>query len=717
MPDVTITNLRVAPVAGVRVPTTWRAYPQASFLLNDASNTAVTQSSPYDNGPYYKSGALTADGAGYTAVNFTLPSTTDSPDNPNGARWGLFVFDGSANPRLMYPVAGLESFALDHNDLSQDAEEIIAFNLGGLPVLATGDRTVGGSLHVTGGLQVDGPITSDDTLQVNDDVSVTGNVTATAFVGSGAGLTGIGTGTGGVLNTGSTTIGADTDSDGVGVVDLQTRTTTRLRINNDGVIEGFSPFKVAGYATGSLPAGAERLIAWDTTRKRPVFHDGTSYAVISKPLVFNGRDYGADGSVAGDMAAIRAAIAAAEAVRGRVYLPGIWQVADTIARMFPVTKPIEIFGDGMLNSYLQVANTTGATTDIFYYEPAVAETDSRGFSFHDLGVNFASATKGRHSLVLDGSLRFIADFSVRNSFFGEGAGNSVIIVGPASGDGVFTGTIKENFMLKSPQVDHGGDTLRFIGNIISGPATDEFYISLVLGATTFTLDGNNITSGGGVRINSLGASSGVKTIIINNIIELFKVGSIGSGGALLNLTGISGAGQQLYGTIVHNNQFGSVSGISLNGISASDTIGLSIKDNTYSVPNGKFLVTLLRTANTVLSGNEKIGSPTTGDLYSDLGGNTFSAPFETFTATGTIGMFTDFALVTSGTFTLNLPAAFLRVGKTPPLTIKNTGAGTVTVDGSGAETIDGAANYSLGAGKYVQLIAVSSTAWIVVGNN
>lgn len=64
--------------------------------------------------------------------------------------------------------------------------------------------------------------------------SISGTVTATAFVGNGTGLTGIGTGTGGVINTGSTTIGADSDVDSVGIVDIQTRTVSRLQILNNG---------------------------------------------------------------------------------------------------------------------------------------------------------------------------------------------------------------------------------------------------------------------------------------------------------------------------------------------------------------------------------------------------------------------------------------------------------------------------------------------------
>lgn len=53
---------------------------------------------------------------------------------------------------------------------------------------------------------------------------------------SGAGLSGIGTGTGGVINTGTTTIGGDSEATGVGVVVLQTRGATRLQVKNDGTI-------------------------------------------------------------------------------------------------------------------------------------------------------------------------------------------------------------------------------------------------------------------------------------------------------------------------------------------------------------------------------------------------------------------------------------------------------------------------------------------------
>ena len=68
--------------------------------------------------------------------------------------------------------------------------------------------------------------------------------------------------------------------------------------------------------------------------------------------------------------------------------------------------------------------------------------------------------------------------------------------------------------------------------------------------------------------------------------------------------------------------------------------------------------------------------------------------------------------VTSGTFTLNLPAANTCAGKT--LRIKNSGTGVVTVDGNSAETVEGVATFPLGAGSYVEFTCTGS-AWILTG--
>lgn len=67
--------------------------------------------------------------------------------------------------------------------------------------------------------------------------------------------------------------------------------------------------------------------------------------------------------------------------------------------------------------------------------------------------------------------------------------------------------------------------------------------------------------------------------------------------------------------------------------------------------------------------------------------------------------------VTSGTFTLDLPAASTCTGKS--LKIKNSGTGVVTLDGNSSETVEGIATFPLGNGSYLE-IASTGSAWIVV---
>lgn len=64
---------------------------------------------------------------------------------------------------------------------------------------------------------------------------------------------------------------------------------------------------------------------------------------------------------------------------------------------------------------------------------------------------------------------------------------------------------------------------------------------------------------------------------------------------------------------------------------------------------------------------------------------------------------------TSGTFTLALPAASGREGRV--FYVKNSGAGTVTLDGDGAETIDGAGTLVVAAGTSVKVVCDGS-GWV-----
>jgi hypothetical protein len=67
---------------------------------------------------------------------------------------------------------------------------------------------------------------------------------------------------------------------------------------------------------------------------------------------------------------------------------------------------------------------------------------------------------------------------------------------------------------------------------------------------------------------------------------------------------------------------------------------------------------------------------------------------------------------TSGTFTVTLPASSGRTGRI--LIIKNSGAGTITVDGNGSETIDGATTYSLSVQYATIQIISDGTNWKII---
>lgn len=81
------------------------------------------------------------------------------------------------------------------------------------------------------------------------------------------------------------------------------------------------------------------------------------------------------------------------------------------------------------------------------------------------------------------------------------------------------------------------------------------------------------------------------------------------------------------------------------------------------------------------------------------------------TANYTVTDIDDVVDCTSGTFTLSLPSAALNNGKTYYL--KNTGAGTITVDPFSTQTIDGASTDTISAGSSMTIVSNNSN-WIKV---
>jgi hypothetical protein len=163
---------------------------------------------------------------------------------------------------------------LTNSTITDDGTDVsLTHNLAvGNNVTAAGNVTAGGDVHAvafTGnGSALTGLLKPSNNLSDLSNASAARNnlglgaiatydpnnlpaLNAVSFTGNGAGLTGIGAGTGGVINTGSTTVGADSDTNGVGKISLQTAGVERIGIEADGSIKLAGQFLFSGVGNGS----------------------------------------------------------------------------------------------------------------------------------------------------------------------------------------------------------------------------------------------------------------------------------------------------------------------------------------------------------------------------------------------------------------------------------------------------------------------------------
>lgn len=84
------------------------------------------------------------------------------------------------------------------------------------------------------------------------------------------------------------------------------------------------------------------------------------------------------------------------------------------------------------------------------------------------------------------------------------------------------------------------------------------------------------------------------------------------------------------------------------------------------------------------------------------------------TATYTIDPTTDYTVdCTANTFTVNLPTGIGITGQV--FVVKNSGAGTITLDGNGSQTIDGSATQTIAAGASL-IVQSTGVNWIILAN-
>ena len=171
---------------------------------------------------------------------------------------------------------------------------------------------------------------------------------------------------------------------------------------------------------------------------------------------------------------------------------------------------------------------------------------------------------------------------------------------------------------------------------------------------------------------------------------------------LFEISGTAGTTGATQYAFVQNPTFGTPTTIyswynNLNVTSATTSYGLYYDSETGTITNkwGLYFVGGSRNylANTLLIGTTTDNNVDKLQVQGSISGIGMKQAY--VTKTGAYTATNDDYVIdcTSGTFTVTLPASSGRTGRI--LIIKNSGAGTITVDGNASETIDGAATYSI----------------------
>jgi hypothetical protein len=230
--------------------------------------------------------------------------------------------------------------------------------------------------------------------------------------------------------------------------------------------------------------------------------------------------------------------------------------------------------------------------------------------------------------------------------------------------------------------------------------------------TTGATRAMDIASGGAVLINTT-TDNGVDKLQVNGSMNVSAKATAQTLSVTSNAT--VGGALNVTGSTLASSFEGSALGIrTVISFNASPAAGI-----TGTISNHDYYLQSNATTRAVITATGRILANTTTDNGVDelqVNGSISGIGFKQAYVTKT-GAYTatndDYVIdCTSGTFTVTLPASSGRTGRI--LIIKNSGAGTITVDGNGAETIDGAATYAISVQYGTIQIMSDGTNWKII---
>jgi hypothetical protein len=313
-------------------------------------------------------------------------------------------------------------------------------------------------------------------------------------------------------------------------------------------------------------------------------------------------------------AGIQSAIAAASALPGlasnqapTVFLAcGYYPTTSTIL----LTTNINLTGAGTC----AVLDTTGGSAPFDVL--TIAPTNSfnlAGITIQNLTITAAS-TYGRYAINFDATNGQIVTVTLRNNVLVGGNSNPAVY---ANANGVLgISTIRDNFIVGGFTCRGCGDTLDVSHNVMMG--ANGLDISSVSGATSLTIDHNNITSTG-VLIHLGGYVQSVH--VLNNELETESSSVVGSNGAMIDIDGANLHG--ISSATVAGNSCQIVNGSNLNCIRVNYANNTNIYDNNFGrgVSPSTDIVVTANAFNTTIGTNKWTALPYSS-MLSDAGTGT-----------------------------------------------------------------------------------------------
>jgi hypothetical protein len=235
-------------------------------------------------------------------------------------------------------------------------------------------------------------------------------------------------------------------------------------------------------------------------------------------------------------------------------------------------------GNGVVNAGTVLVAYNGsfpAGSDAIYISSA---EELKSITLSDFLVTANGGTPGRSAVRFDSNM-VVSNMVIDHiSTYWTGSAAALYFAGTGNGQGIPSISVIQNSAIVGVyngaiNITTGGDTVRILNNAISG-AGKSIDAAFVQGATTFIVQGNSITSDGGMRIQGASIPQ-----IVGNEFETTATFT-GSNGAVLDLAGA--AGYHIISPIIERNSFQVVNGINANALRLDYTDYAIVDKNRFS---------------------------------------------------------------------------------------------------------------------------------------